>query len=30
MKKTLLVVDTERTIQLILRRYFEADFTVVP
>jgi DNA-binding response OmpR family regulator len=30
MKKTLLVVDDEPTIQLILRRYFEADFTVVP
>jgi DNA-binding response OmpR family regulator len=30
MKKTLLVVDDEPTIQLILRRYFESDFTVVP
>ena len=29
-EKTLLVVDDEPTIQLILRRYFEADFIVVP
>ena len=30
MKKTLLVVDDEPTIQLILKRYFEADYQVVP
>lgn len=29
MKKTLLVVDDEPTIQLILRRYFEAEYLVV-
>lgn len=30
MKKTLLVVDDEPTIQLILKRYFETEFQVVP
>ena len=30
MKKTLLVVDDEPTIQIILKRYFEADYQVVP
>jgi DNA-binding response OmpR family regulator len=30
MKKTLLVVDDEPTIQLILKRYFETEYQVVP
>ena len=30
MKKTLLVVDDEPTIQLILKRYFETEYEVVP
>ena len=30
MKKTLLVVDDEPTIQLVLKRYFESDYRVVP
>ena len=30
MKKTLLVVDDEPTIQLILKRYFEDEYLVVP